>query len=558
MTSDSLSRLDKDVLHLIFQEMLPGRSLRELSLTCKWLREACSPVLFRKCSFRSILLDRSEVPEFIPPSSLWPYIQELEFFGFFSRRDLPKYKDEDYLYDDPDRILDPLRCLAAAKKLGQHAHDALTSMPCLRSVMMVIPIPDLYLDNPGIPWCVLAAILGAPGLRSITLGGPMCHANDRLPPDAESALISPLETFHYERLPNRSAPRYVPMERQVLNLVLNRVCGSLQRLILPSEPAPLRAFEKWDWPMLQEFSLCGERKKTSRPLVNILRRMPRLRTLSLVLAEPAGSLPPPIWPSSSATRCQLQDLEHLTVTHPNPDDELYAHLPTTLRRLSLPCWPRYYIHHCILKEYMTEAGVRWASPILTSSEILHILKRSETPQLTHLELEYRADDDDAKLWRHIGSSYPLLTALRIHRYRAHGELEVPVDAIARSLSLLRQLKLLMLHLDFTDLPDVTVCDDDRRAEVHTLPERTRQLAQSEATIAHAANVFAKTLSPSLECICILRPLRHQQNQWVTFNVVQHTSDGEARAEPFETSNLRARPHGYSIVYDDVTYDLALM
>ena len=46
----SFRLLDDDSLLQIFEELRPGRHLRPLSLTCKWIRELCRPVLFRECS----------------------------------------------------------------------------------------------------------------------------------------------------------------------------------------------------------------------------------------------------------------------------------------------------------------------------------------------------------------------------------------------------------------------------------------------------------------------------------------------------------------------------
>ncbi|KAI9001517.1 hypothetical protein BD414DRAFT_453082 [Trametes punicea] len=426
-------------------------------------------------------------------------------------------------------------------------------MPSLQSVGIFIPTSTLIWEPmhiPGVSWYVLEAIFTTPHVRHFRLVGPICHPADQFLPDVGLPPLVPMKSFLYELLDERHQPRTLETEKDVLLLVLDRIHDGLEQLALPSEAAPLDLMYDWNWSMLRELSLRGERPMGSRPFVEMLSKMPRLRVLSLVLAEPAGSQPPPIWPRTSDSSCSLRDLEQLSVTHPQPDDEFYRHLPMSLRRLSLRCWPRYYKHHSILKEFMTEAGIEWTSPILHSSDMLHILQQSKTPSLTHLELEYRADLEDGLLFSHICSSYPLLTVLRIHRYRREGEIEVPVADIAQALSGLINLRLLMIHLDFADLPDVTVLDEDSNFDEYTWPERLSQLRESYATNLCAANIFARAL-PSLEYVCILVPLRHRLQQWLPFRLVGRNEAGDVPcAEPLGYSGIGEKLHGYSIEKDD--------
>ncbi|KAI8980224.1 hypothetical protein BD414DRAFT_538591 [Trametes punicea] len=152
--------------------------------------------------------------------------------------------------------------------------------------------------------------------------------------------------------------------------------------------------------------------------------------------------------------------------------------------------------------------------------MLHILRRIEAPYLDHLELEFEADGSDNELFRYIGTAYLRLTALRVHRYRALGEAEVPLDRITTTLSPLSNLRLLMLHLDFADLPDVDAFHRKYDYDLSIMLRHDEQVRTSQATLEHTAKVFARLLSPSLEHTYLLLPLRKQIQQWVPFRIVR--------------------------------------
>ncbi|OSC97901.1 hypothetical protein PYCCODRAFT_1439844, partial [Trametes coccinea BRFM310] len=147
-----------------------------------------------------------------------------------------------------------------------------------------------------------------------------------------------------------------------------------------------------------------------------------------------------------------------------------------------------------------------------------------------MDLEFRADPGDMELFRHIGSAFPSLEVLCVHRYRMTSEVELPLVAIARALSSLQHLEVLMLHLDFVDLPDVgkPIDDDDDNYHHEVPPARAQQLADSDATLARAANVMAGLLGPSLQWLPLLRPTRDHEYQWLLFRIVRSTDaeDGD--------------------------------
>ncbi|KAI0667995.1 hypothetical protein C8Q78DRAFT_1147388 [Trametes maxima] len=518
---DQLLRLlNDDILHIIFETLRPQEGLRGLSTTCKWVRCACMSVLFRKCGMKSCRLDcelENPRPVFLP-QSLWPFVRVLNLCGHFSRNDLPWHRTDVPPRFDPEWGPYCALRLTSAQNLGRFVKEALISMPYLRDVNLFMPTTypgNLWepRDIPGVSWYLLAAILSAPRLRHIAIIGTLLHPADDLLDDYALPKLAPLTSFRYMD----------PEESQTAELRYG--------LTLRSDTAPLHAMRLWEWPRLRVLELRGERplprpQASAFPLVEVLWRMPHLRSLSLYFAEPEGSLPPPpIWP---ADRRDVEDrhdhpvyvwrdLEELTVTHPNPDDEFYAHLPAVMKRLTLRCWPRYYKHNTLLDKFKRMVGVNWVSPPLHEAGMLSILRKSSMPYLTCLEVEYCADGGD-DVFRHIGSSFPYLEILRVHRYRAAREHKSPVTDIAQALAPLSRLRLLMLHLDFPDLPDVGDVAYGRRLAGVIPPERCRQIEMSFSTIVSTADIFAKILSPALEHICFLVPLALQSRQWRTFRV----------------------------------------
>ncbi|KAI9067745.1 hypothetical protein FKP32DRAFT_233975 [Trametes sanguinea] len=157
--------------------------------------------------------------------------------------------------------------------------------------------------------------------------------------------------------------------------------------------------------------------------------------------------------------------------------------------------------------------------------MLSIMQKIHAPRLTSLDLEFGADSKDYNLFRHIGAALPSLILLRIHRYRKPGEDAPPLVEIAHALSPLQDLEVLMLHLDFPDLPPVQVefTTDGRRALRRRHPGRQQQFDDSNRTFTHAANAMASLLGPSLLCIHFLRPTWGELPQWEPFHVVRSSN-----------------------------------
>ncbi|KAI0706529.1 hypothetical protein C8Q76DRAFT_800944 [Earliella scabrosa] len=244
--------------------------------------------------------------------------------------------------------------------------------------------------------------------------------------------------------------------------------------------------------------------------------MPELTTLTLELAQLNNIPRQALWSSPvTSTEFPCPKLQSLVVSYPHPDDELYGHLPSHLRKLSLKCWPRHYLY-LLSHDKWKHGGMGWFSPILTSSEMLRILEQSSLPQLQELDVECIADEDDAALWRYIPSAFPRLHYLRIHRYRDRSRhiVDVPVSDIARSLAGLRALRVLFVHLDFKTAPHPWAMYNRTGKE---------EFAALWESMTSAADILARTLAPSVEYVCLLRR-ELSSNLWTPFHI-ERTEDG---------------------------------
>lgn len=170
-------------------------------------------------------------------------------------------------------------------------------------------------------------------------------------------------------------------------------------------------------------------KPTSVPPITLCPVTPALRRLSIHISDGAPQM---LCPSGGGHKFSWPYLDQLSISSPDPRDEIYHCLPSTLRELSLRYWP----HFCA-QQHLRDIRYITYEPqydsILGSAAMLSILRRCNLPELDHLELEYRADDDDDALWKFMSSSFPRLTRLTIHRFRSVREKEQGRDVSVVSL-----------------------------------------------------------------------------------------------------------------------------
>ncbi|KAI9059326.1 hypothetical protein FKP32DRAFT_1155770 [Trametes sanguinea] len=377
-------------------------------------------------------------------------------------------------------------------------------MPLLDS----IDITSMSNIQVGVPWDGIRALLSVPRIRHFSLR--FCPDRGCPFPCEEDFAFSPLESFEYVLSNYIHLQRYYIGEATFLQFVLQHSNTSLKHLRLPLGIAPVSLISSLYWPQLRRLYLKGEEAVHSRalPICSLIAHMPKLRSLTFLPALLRHSrrtigLDPSLF---SGEPFPCPELEELTVAHPDPNDAFYAHLPPTLRRLTLQCWPRHCIHRNKLSGgRMDQIG--WRSPILSSSELLSLLEKTRLPELELLDLEYVADAREETLLHRLPLLYPALEMLTIYRYRGADTDEVPVTWLGRQHSSHDRLRMLRIHFDFPQSVDP---QDDQL-----------QLLQSAAM-----EVARHITSPAIHYVCALQR-EGLKNVWLPWRV-DHDRNGAVR------------------------------
>ncbi|KAH9911565.1 uncharacterized protein BXZ73DRAFT_107904 [Epithele typhae] len=442
--ASGLRCLGNDILLQIFEELRsPLKGLFPLSEACGQLRELCLPVLFRavKVKSRNILLHKDAfVPDYI-----WPHVQTLYLDGIFCRYELPRgyYGRANGIGWDLCSKDDEDGWEAAAIHEGRVAdflRNTLRLMPRMRTVVVNIPniwpcdIDDAF--RTAVPLPAIIALLSIPHLPHLEVIGTLYHMYDKAPRLLDIPSIT-LTTFKYKPLVTRFQPRSYASEAELLKLLLPALSPTICTLHVPMENLPLSELPHHDWPRLRELVIEGEYSgnRLPPPFIPLLARMPALRRLHLCIAHQSFWFPSDleiIWPVETSIDMPWPELEDLLVAHPNPDDKLWDHLPSTLHTLRLQCWP----HHfeittldppIIYREGMPRLGggemsrsdeVDWKSPVLGAADIRRIMRAcsSRARDLRKLEMEYNIQEDENSLLREIAESLPRLHSLTLFRY----------------------------------------------------------------------------------------------------------------------------------------------
>ena len=301
---------------------------------------------------------------------------------------------------------------------GSSLRHALQSMPRLRSLTMRLSYDELH----GLPWSTLDAIFSVHHLREIVIKSYIFCPRHFPATTISPEMLPPLTSFTYQLRTSLRRPRSYDVEREAVSAVVGGMCHSLQALTLPSASVSFTMFQSTAWRYLRSLTLIGEYPTgLSRPLVSVLGRMPELSALVLAFALPVHIDRQPIWPHGAAPAIPWPKLVDLTVSFPDPEDQIFSNLPPGLRRLSLICCPR----HCFY-EWELRVSYPWHSPILSATDMLRVLSSINAPSLEGLVLEYRADESDEALLHRIVTNFPGLNILEMHRFRAVGEEAVPV------------------------------------------------------------------------------------------------------------------------------------
>ncbi|RPD61022.1 hypothetical protein L227DRAFT_73839 [Lentinus tigrinus ALCF2SS1-6] len=495
-----------------------------LSCTCSRLRKLAMPVLFGRCR-QSLAREFSD--DSLVPCTLWPHIRTMTLScRCFASLHLP----DELARQDSNMI-----CYALTIPSLYHA---LQNMPRLSEA--VVRPEWVHKRGHGLTWETLCGLLSLPHLSHLVLDQVnVCP----IPPDPEALPVNPcapLTRLEY-CLPNIRYPYSQPSEVDALDRILRSFHLSLETLSLPSEPAPLYTIPLLDWPRLRELRLRGIYWTSPHdPIVKLFACMHNLRVLTLELMEQESATRSGIalWPSGTRASYPWPYLDSLSVSHPDPDDEIYAHLPSTMRTLVIRPWP----HQCIRRGQEVSCvpeELRSYSPPPSPSVLLRILSRCYMPRLHTLGIEYRSDSTELSLLSHIASNFGLLKTLELHRYRSDGDMKIPMRNIARPLASLSNLRTLKIHLD---LPGAPVPLYEHPMKRYFLYARGLS-AEFEDTLLKAATMLARMLGPSLQEIWQL--LHHDFDmKWRIFDM-----DGERKVR------MRAHvPYGYAVSMPLATQD----
>ena len=282
-------------------------------------------------------------------------------------------------------------------------------------------------------WTFLRFALSLPHLREFEMTGltfcPVVLPDETL--ELEDGTFAPLTVFRYEAILTRDRTFALSVEKDALSLVLAKIHRTLATLSLPSEPAPISLMSSVDWPNLRELKLRGVRwPQPSTPLVLLFANMPRLQSLVLELRIPDDGDPQAVWPPGlpRGTQFPWPELEELTVANPHPADQLFAHMPPSLRKLALPSCPRKCVEEWLWLCEDLYPLLPHTFYSLKASDLLGVLERTgrSTSRLERLEIEYDADERESDLLRYLAAAFPSLSSLTLYRYRRSNETVIRV------------------------------------------------------------------------------------------------------------------------------------
>ena len=274
-------------------------------------------------------------------------------------------------------------------------------------------------NNPhGIAWGPIQSILSLRGVREFTIEN--LHICARRFPDDDFTAISPppLTAFRHRMTVAPTRPDLFTSETEALSAILSKTHRTLETLHLFGASAPISLLIDLEWPRLKEL-VFHDRPWESINLhpITSLTRMSRLRTLILKFSVPRDAVHTqrePLWPRGYAGPFPWPELERLVVTCPNVYDELYDHLPSTVRSLSLRYWKHVWWYE---RHFEKGEDIPDYSLLITATSLLEILRRCRLPDLVSLEIEYMEDEKEEELFTHIAASFPHLTYLKLVRYQ---------------------------------------------------------------------------------------------------------------------------------------------
>ncbi|RPD62245.1 hypothetical protein L226DRAFT_532727 [Lentinus tigrinus ALCF2SS1-7] len=529
----SLLGLSSDVLLIIIETVSNMHDLDALSRTCTHMHGLCKPYMFREFSLE---LDQAITLERFPPSCVWPHIRYLHLRNACAHKELLVLRGWGPIALHPHSTIEYIPDPELGNMYdGLIRHAIPFNMQNLRCICL-----DTGRNNVAdISLAALEGILSAPHLRKFKMlnhvifwPGSNVHVADTQPiPAACGEGLAPLTSFVYDVGMVGIPPRYPAVFAiQALSTILCRLAPSLSTLRLPSIYTPFDSLSKAHWPLLRELTIQGEHQSDppSSPCIALsFVNMPNLRVLNLELTH-YGTL----WPVGHVASFPWPFLEHLTLSHPSPDDPIFSHLPTSIRSLSLHSWPTQLYDNLLNSGKMALSAwphLRRAPPLL-SSTMLRVLRACSNAagRLARLHVEYLVDGDENALLRFITSTFPSLTELEVHRARPEDmspDPSWPLETLGHACAALKQLQALYVHADLSDYPRgirISWRVKFYRNEQHECYATSKLL--------DAATALACTLAPSVRTIAFLTP----DNTWPRWAIytIHTVGDGKERVAQY--------------------------
>ncbi|KAA1478424.1 hypothetical protein DENSPDRAFT_667231 [Dentipellis sp. KUC8613] len=485
----SLERLNDDVLTLIIYELAAEDpcTITTLSFTSKHLRSVCLPMLFEKAT-----VDCARLPDSEPPNATWPYIRTMDITGSFAT----------------SQNFDA----GSLRQIIPH----LTALRTIRFVRF----------QWGLTWDSLQLMLAAPNVRVLEIEEPFSSWRQTLTiPDGglSHSCLTEFVYAGYSAHPPRERYRMAMRKESepvhtwcYLNALILALHQTLEVLRVPSVMAPLPEMATVEWPRLRELTLDGDNYYGDDPTLfsRLCARMPRLRTLDLHLRHKFLSQTL-IWPSDASSTPSFGSLQTVSLPYPDPNDTLYAYLPSTLRHLYLIDRPRYYHFKA---EHKDVSNVYTRPILITATDLLHVLKQLQGAftSLGVLGVAFEIDSETHALVGHIISAFPNLRILQLHCYRPAGapasDTEDIVRSISRNLSALHSLRHFRTYFNPCEDDDTVIYAGERRLC------RSLTLREFLGLLGRYATIIAESCSPRLQFIDILSPMVYDEAVWMRWDV----------------------------------------
>lgn len=282
----------------------------------------------------------------------------------------------------------------------------------------------------GVPSYFFEAVILAPRLRVIHVEGhDHWPKTDGFLPGDHPVTPSYIQEFTWTRsIWQEVSDADFRQEATVFLSIIPRIRSTLRVLHLPVESLCYHSLLSSPWPSLIEISITGQRPPASLAIdmdfTSLLSNIPSLRVFRVHMPQSADSSRICLLrPSTSGPCPALDSLQVLDIAFPSPEDAIFERLPRSLRQLSLTDWPRHYLRVDQNYSYMCQG---WTSPVLTSPELLKILRRCHFPDLESLELVYEANSSGNDVLLQIARVFPALRTLKIFRYRSSSSASVDI------------------------------------------------------------------------------------------------------------------------------------